>query len=268
LINLELDRPIAFLDVETTGLSVSADRIVEMSILKVDPDGSQEQKTRRFNPGRPIASGATEVHGITDQDVADEPEFRQVAAGLRSYLEDCDIAGFGVSRFDLPLLEAEFKRARVEFSREGRRVIDTMVIYHSMEPRDLSAAYARYTGKEIERPHAAGDDARAAAEILDAQLALYPDLPKTAAALHRFCNPDQDNWVDPDGRLALTDGEVTINFGQHKGESLKDVAEMEPDYLKWVIDQDFSSQVRSMVAAALDGELPSPPEPDEPELDE
>ena len=268
MINLELDRPIAFLDVETTGLSVSADRIVEMSILKVDPDGSQEQKTRRFNPGRPIASGATEVHGITDQDVADEPEFRQVAAGLRSYLEDCDIAGFGVSRFDLPLLEAEFKRARVEFSREGRRVIDTMVIYHSMEPRDLSAAYARYTGKEIERPHAAGDDARAAAEILDAQLALYPDLPKTAAALHRFCNPDQDNWVDPDGRLALTDGEVTINFGQHKGESLKDVAEMEPDYLKWVLDQDFSSRVRSMVAAALDGELPSPPEPDEPELDE
>jgi DNA polymerase-3 subunit epsilon len=268
LINLELDRPIAFLDVETTGLSVSADRIVEMSILKVDPYGSQEQKTRRFNPGRPIASGATEVHGITDQDVADEPEFRQVAAGLRSYLEDCDIAGFGVSRFDLPLLEAEFKRARVEFSREGRRVIDTMVIYHSMEPRDLSAAYTRYTGKEIERPHAAGDDARAAAEILDAQLALYPDLPKTAAALHRFCNPDQDNWVDPDGRLALTDGEVTINFGQHKGESLKDVAEMEPDYLKWVLDQDFSSQVRSMVAAALDGELPSPPEPDEPELDE
>ena len=268
MINLELDRPIAFLDVETTGLSISADRIVEMSILKVDPDGSQEQKTRRFNPGRPIASGATEVHGITDQDVGDEPEFRQVAAGLRSYLEDCDIAGFGVSRFDLPLLEAEFKRARVEFSREGRRVIDTMVIYHSMEPRDLSAAYARYTGKEIERPHAAGDDARAAAEILDAQLALYPDLPKTAAALHRFCNPDQDNWVDPDGRLALTDGEVTINFGQHKGESLKDVAEMEPDYLKWVLDQDFSSQVRSMVAAALDGELPSPPEPDEPELDE
>ena len=268
MINLELDRPIAFLDVETTGLSISADRIVEMSILKVDPDGSQEQKTRRFNPGRPIASGATEVHGITDQDVADEPEFRQVAAGLRSYLEDCDIAGFGVSRFDLPLLEAEFKRARVEFSREGRRVIDTMVIYHSMEPRDLSAAYTRYTCKEIERPHAAGDDARAAAEILDAQLALYPDLPKTAAALHRFCNPDQDNWVDPDGRLALTDGEVTINFGQHKGESLKDVAEMEPDYLKWVLDQDFSSQVRSMVAAALDGELPSPPEPDEPELDE
>ena len=102
--NLEIDRPIAFLDVETTGLSVSADRIVEMSILKVKPDGSQEQKTRRFNPDRPIASQATEVHGITDQDVADEPKFRQVAAGLRSYLEGCDIAGFGVSRFDLPLL--------------------------------------------------------------------------------------------------------------------------------------------------------------------
>jgi DNA polymerase III subunit epsilon len=266
--NLEIDRPIAFLDVETTGLSVSADRIVEMSILKVEPDGSQEQKTRRFNPGRPIGSGATEVHGITDKDVADEPEFRQVAAGLRSYLEGCDIAGFGVSRFDLPLLEAEFRRARVEFSREGRRVIDTMVIYHTKEPRDLSAAYARYTGKEIERPHAAEDDARAAAEVLDAQLALYPDLPKTAAALHRFCNPDQDNWVDPDGRLALVDGEVTINFGQHKGESLKDVAEMEPDYLKWVLDQDFSGQVRAMVAAALDGELPSSPEPDESELEE
>jgi DNA polymerase-3 subunit epsilon len=260
--NLEIDRPIAFLDVETTGLSVSTDRIVEMSILKVEPDGSQEQKTRRFNPGRPIASQATEVHGITDQDVAEEPEFRQVATGLRSYLEDCDIAGFGVSRFDLPLLEAEFRRARVEFSREGRRVIDTMVIYHNMEPRDLSAAYARYTSKEIERPHAAEADARASAEILDAQLALYPDLPKTAAALHRFCNPDQDNWIDPDGRLALADGEVTINFGQHKGQSLKEVAELEPDYLKWVLDQDFSSQVLAMVSVALSGDFPSPPEPD------
>ena len=265
--NLDINRPIAFLDVETTGLSVSADRIVEMSILKVEPDGSQEQKTRRFNPCRPITSQATEVHGITDQDVADEPEFRQVATGLRSYLEGCDIAGFGVSRFDLPLLEAEFRRARVEFSRESRRVIDTMVIYHSMEPRDLSTAYARYTGKEIERPLAAEDSARTASEILDAQLALYPDLPKTAAALHRFCNPDQDNWIDPDGRLALSDGEVTINFGQHKGQSLKEVAELEPDYLKWILDQDFSSHVRAMVAAALQDEFPSPPEPDESEPD-
>jgi DNA polymerase-3 subunit epsilon len=261
--NLEIDRPIAFLDVETTGLSVSADRIIEMSVLKIEPDGSQEQKTRRFNPGRPIATQATEVHGITDQDVADEPEFRRVAAGLRDYLEGCDIAGFGVSRFDLPLLEAEFRRACVEFSREGRRVIDTMAIYHTMEPRDLTAAYARYCGKELERPHAAEDDARAAAEILDAQLSQYPDLPRTAAALHRFCNPDQDTWIDPDGRLALTDGEVTINFGQHKGESLREVAELEPDYLKWVLDQDFSAQVRAMVAAALRGEFPSPTDQDE-----
>ena len=265
--NLEIDRPVVFLDVETTGLSVSADRIVEMSILKIEPDGSQEQKTRRFNPGRPIHSQATEVHGITDQDVADEPEFRQVAAGLRSYLEGCDIAGFGVSRFDLPLLEAEFRRARVEFSREGRRVIDTLVIYHSMEPRDLTAAYAKYTGKELERPHTAEDDARATAEILDAQLAQHPDLPRTAAALHRFCNPDQDTWIDPDGRLALTDGEVTINFGQHKGQTLREVAEMEPDYLKWILDQDFSDQVRAIVAAALRGEFPSAPDQDEAEPD-
>ncbi len=261
--NLELDRPIAFLDVETTGLSVSADRIIEMSILKVEPDGSREQKTRRFNPGRPIGSQATEVHGITDQDVADEPEFRQVAAGLRNYLEGCDIAGFGVARFDLPLLEAEFRRARVEFSREGRRVIDTMVIYHSLEPRDLSAAYAKYCGKEMERPHAAENDARAAAEILDAQLAQHPNLPQTAAALHRFCNPDQDSWIDPDGRLALSDSEVTINFGQHKGETLREVAEMEPDYLRWVLDQDFSNQVRAIVAAALRGEFPGSSDQDE-----
>ena len=266
--NLEIDRPVVFLDVETTGLSVSADRIVEMSILKIEPDGSQEQKTRRFNPGRPIHSQATEVHGITDQDVADEPEFRQVAVGLRNYLENCDIAGFGVSRFDLPMLEAEFRRARIEFSREGRRVIDTLVIYHSMEPRDLAAAYAKYCGKELERPHAAEDDARAVFEILDAQLAQYPDLPRTAAALHRFCNPDQDNWIDPDGRLALSDGEVTINFGQHKGQSLREVAELEPDYLKWVLDQDFSTQVRSIVAAALRGEFPSPPDQDEANPDE
>ena len=265
---LQIDRPIAFLDVETTGLSVSVDRIVEMSILKIAPDGSQEQKTRRFNPGRSIEPQATEVHGITDQDLADEPDFSRVATSLRNYLEDCDIAGFGVSRFDLPILEAEFRRAQIEFSREGRRVIDTLVIYHSLEPRDLATAYAKYCGMELKRPHTSEGDVRAAAEILDAQLAQNPDLPQTAAALHHFCNPNQDTWIDPDGKLALTDGEVTINFGQHKGQLLREIVKLEPDYLKWMLDQDFSNQVRALVASGLNGEFPMLPNHDEAEPEE
>ena len=257
--NLRIDRPVAFIDVETTGLSVSADRIVELSILKIEPDGTKEQKTKRFNPQVPIAAGATEVHGIADADVAAEPVFEQYARSLRDHLEGCDIAGFGVSRFDLAVLEAEFRRAGVEFSRQGRRILDAQVIYHILEPRDLAAAYSKYCGKELARPHGAADDARTAAEVMDAQLGLHTELPRDIAGLHAFCNPGQETWIDAEGRFVWSGDQVMVNFGQHKGRLLSAVVELDADYLDWILDSDFPSEVRELVAGAVSGRFPEPP---------
>ena len=262
--NLRIERPIAFIDIETTGLSVSSDRIVELSVLKVQPDGTEEQKTKRFNPQIPISAEANEVHGITDEDVANEPVFRQFARGLGQYLDGCDIAGFGVQRLDLPMLEAEFKRAGVEFSRRGRRVLDAMVIYHELDPRDLAAAYSRYCGKVMERPHSAADDARVAAEVLDAQIGVHPELPQDLAELHAFCNPDEDRWIDSEGKFQWSDGQAMVSFGQHKGRSLRSVAELDADYLQWIVDADFPADVKEIAAGALRGEFPEPPAPPAP----
>jgi DNA polymerase-3 subunit epsilon len=168
--NLRLDRPLAFIDVETTGLNPYSDRIVELSILKVHPDGTEEYKSHRINPGIPIPERSTEVHNITDADVAGEPTFQQYARSVRDFLEGCDIAGFSVIQFDLPCLEAEFARADVRFSRRGRQLVDSKVIYHRRNPRDLQAAYRKYCGREMETAHSAEEDARASAEILEGQL--------------------------------------------------------------------------------------------------
>ena len=256
---LQTDRPIAFIDVETTGLSVSSDRIVELSVLKVEPDGNEEQKTRRFNPQIPITAEAMEVHGITDDDVAGESEFKQYARGLREYLDGCDIAGFGVKGLDLPMLEAEFRRAGVEFSRRGRRVLDAQVIYHKLEPRDLAAAYSRYRDEELRRPHSAADDVRAAVEVLDAQLGMHEELPRDVDELHSLCNPGQESWIDPEGRFVWSGGDVALNFGQHRGRLLSSVVEIAPDYLRWIVVSDFPPETKRIVSGALRGEYPASP---------
>ena len=147
---LKLERSIAFIDVETTGIKPRSDRIVELSVLRIQPDGSQEYKSHRVNPGVTIPADATAIHGITDADVIGEPAFRQYAQSIRDFLEDCDIAGFNVIGFDLPFLEAEFQRAGVEFSRKDHQLVDSMVIFHMKEPRDLEAAYLKYCGRELE----------------------------------------------------------------------------------------------------------------------
>ena len=147
---LRRDRPLAFIDVETTGLSPSSDRIVELTVLKIHPDGAEELKSARINPEIPIPAEATEVHGISNEDVSDKPKFRDYAKSLLGFLDDCDIGGFGVKRFDLPILEAEFRRAGLDFSNRGRHILDAQVIYHKLEPRDLATAYRKYCGKELQ----------------------------------------------------------------------------------------------------------------------
>jgi DNA polymerase-3 subunit epsilon len=254
--NLRLDRPLAFIDVETTGLSPYSDRIVELSILKIYPNGSKEYKSHRVNPGIPIPAETTAIHGITDADVAGEPLFRQYARNIRDFLEDCDIAGFNVIKFDLPFIEAELARANIEFSRRGRYLIDSQVIYHQRDPRDLQAAYKKYCGKEMDNAHSAEEDAKAAAEILDGQLETHRDLPKDAAGLSSLCYKVEENTVDVEGKFIWAEGDVVCNFGKYKGRLLKEIAKAYPDYLEWMSHGDFSAEVREIADKALKGEFP------------
>ncbi len=258
--NLKLERPLAFIDVETTGLSPYSDRIVELSILKIQPDGTEEYKSHRINPGMPIPADATAIHGITDDDIVREPKFRQYAASIRDFLNDCDIAGFNVIKFDLPFLEAEFKRAGVEFSRQGRCLVDSQILYHRFEPRDLQAAYLKYCGKQLETVHTAEGDVGAASEILDSQIAMYPELPRDVNGLHGICNPIRANYVDAEGKFVWSEGEPTCTFGRYRGWSLKDIATNDPEYLQWIASSDFSLEVQEMVLKALKGEFPEPQE--------
>lgn len=259
--NLEFDRPIAFIDVETTGLNVSSDRIVELTILKIYPDGNEELKSHRINPGIPIPAEATDIHGITDEDVVDEPHFQQYSRSICAFLDGCDIGGFGVKRFDLPILEAEFKRVGVEFSRRGRRILDTLIIYHKLHPRDLAAAYKEYCGSELENAHTSGGDARAAAEILEAQLRIHTELPRDVAGLCEFCDGEEANRVDAEGRFIWSEGEAIFTFGKYKGQSLKSVVSMDEEYIEWLARADFSLEIKEIAINALNGNFPKLAEP-------
>jgi DNA polymerase-3 subunit epsilon len=238
--HLQLDRPIAFIDVETTGLSPYSDRIVELSILKIHPDGTEKYVSHRINPEAPIPAETTAVHGITDADVAAE-------------------SGFNVINFDLPFLEAEFRRAGVEFSRQGRYLIDSQVIYHLRDPRDLQAAYLKYCGKEMVNAHSAEEDAKAAAEILNGQLEVHQDLPQDVPGLSALCYKADENSIDAEGKFIWSEGEAVCNFGKkHKGRKLKDISIEDPEYLEWIVSKDFSPEVKDIVSKALDGEFPEP----------
>lgn len=254
--NLKLDRPIAFIDVETTGLNPNSDRIVELSILKVYPDGTEKYESHRINPERPIPAETTAIHRITDADVAEEPPFQQYARSIRDFLEGCDISGFNVINFDLPCLEAEFARSNVDFSRKNRYLIDSMVIFHQREPRNLKAAYLKYCGKEMENAHSAKEDAKASSEILDSQLDIYKDLPRDAAGLSALCYKIDVNNIDADGKFIWVGKEAVCNFGKHKGHSLKEIAAEYPDYLEWVSRGDFSMEVKNIAIKTLNGEFP------------
>ncbi|MFC2010650.1 exonuclease domain-containing protein [Chloroflexota bacterium] len=245
--NLKLERPIAFIDVETTGTHPHSDRIVELSVFRVQPDGSEEYKSHRVNPGVPIPAETTAVHGITDADIAGEPMFRRYAKGVCEFLDGCDISGFNVITFDLPFLETELERAGVDFSREGRQLVDVMVIYHQKVPSE--------PGKELEDAHGAERDATASAEVLDAMVERHDDLPRDVSGLCAFCNEVRKDYIDLEGKLIWVEGEATFNFGKHGGRPLKEIAEEHYDYLLWILGADFRPDVCEIVQKALDGEF-------------
>ena len=248
---LNLKRPLAFFDLETTGVNVASDRIVEISILKAMPDGTEDVKTLRINPGIPIPIESSLIHGIYDEDIRYERTFKQAGEELARFLDDCDLAGYNSNRFDIPVLMEEFLRAGIDFDIENRHFVDVQNIFHQMEQRTLKAAYQFYCGKDIENAHSAEADIKATYEVLKAQIERYQNqnwedkkgivsqpVQNNIEALHAFTNLNKP--VDFAARMVYNeDGVEVINFGKHKGRPVEDVFQSEPSYYNWMLNGDF-----------------------------
>ncbi len=254
--DFDLDRPLVFFDLETTG-TMMTDRIVEICLAKFIPGGEVELKTRRINPERHIPEAASAIHGIFDADVADKPTFAAIASALLLYLEGCDLAGFNLKQFDIPLLQEEFKRVGLEFDISQRRIVDMQVIFHKKEPRTLSAAYKFYCGKDLEDAHSAEADVLASVEVLKGQMEKYPDLPHSVSELHAFCDRKEDHWIDSSGRFRWIDGEPTLAFSKHSGKSIKRMAEEEPGFFRWMLKSSFPEDTKKIAENALKGIFPT-----------
>jgi DNA polymerase-3 subunit epsilon len=257
--NLNLTRPLAVFDLETTGIDVERDKIVQIAIIRVEPGGTRRTFESLVNPERPIPPEATHVHGIKDSDVQDAPTFAQIRRDVEEMLAGADLAGYNSVRFDQPLLTHELNRAGSALDFRGVKHLDAMRIFHLKERRDLSAAYKLYCGQELTKAHDALADTTATLEILDAQLAHYPDLPRDVEALHVFCNPDEGKYVDLKRKFVWSDeGEAVFTFGKFQNQSLNAVVadQRGRGYLEWMLGKDFSEEVKGILREALDGVFP------------
>jgi DNA polymerase-3 subunit epsilon len=234
---LQLTHPLAIIDLETTGVNLGTDRIVEIAIVKIMPDGKKLVKRKLINPEIPIPSAITDIHGITNEMVKDAPTFRQVANELKQFLDHCDLAGYNSNRFDIPLLAEEFLRIGMEFEGKGRKLLDVQKIFHMMEQRTLSAAYRFYCNKELEGAHRAEADATATWEVLVAQVGKYPQLGTNIDAILKCIGEEQ--VVDFARRFVLENGVEIFNFGKHKGRAVADILKAEPQYYDWMMKGDF-----------------------------
>lgn len=243
---LNLKNPIVFFDLETTGINVSSDRIVEITYLKVEPNGNKTSKTLRINPQMHIPEQASAVHGIYDQDVADCPTFRQVAASIAKDIEGCDLAGYNSINFDIPLLVEEFLRADVDIDLKRRKFVDVMVIFYKQEPRNLSAAYKFYCGKDLSNAHSSEADTMATLEILEAQLCRYGDLENSVDFLSEYSSHNKN--VDYAGRIIYDDKKREIfNFGKYKGMLVVEVFRRDPSYYQWMMNGDFPLYTKKVI---------------------
>lgn len=243
---LNLKNPLVFFDLETTGINIVKDRIVEISFVKVHPNGKEESKTRRINPEMPIPPESTAIHGISDEDIKDCPTFKEIAKSLATQIEGCDLAGFNSNRFDIPMLAEEFLRAGVDIELNRRKFVDVQTIFHKMEQRTLSAAYKFYCNKELENAHTAEADTMATYEILKAQLDRYSDLKNDVVYLSEFSS--FGNNVDFAGRMVYNDkGQEIINFGKYKGQLVTDVLQKDPSYYGWIMKGDFTLNTKKML---------------------
>jgi len=254
---LQLDRPLVVFDLETTGVDVANDRIVELAAAILLPGGGRETKTWLINPERLIPPGATKVHGISDADVADAPTFADLGGELAAIFDGADLSGFNAERFDVPLLRAEFARIGRTFPTPGTHILDSHTIFVKREPRNLAAAVTFYCGRSLDGAHRAEADAVAAADVLLGQLERYPDLPREVGALYEALHPTDPNSVDASGKLAWHDGQAVLTFGKHRDRSLQELVKSEPDYLRWVLGKDFPDDTRHIISEALEGRYPS-----------
>jgi DNA polymerase-3 subunit epsilon len=245
---LNLTKPICFFDLETTGVNISNDRIVEISILKVYPDGKEERYTRLVNPTIPIPAEVTKIHGISDADVADKPTFKDLAKEVNNMIKDSDLGGFNSNRFDIPLLAEEMLRADVDFDMKNRMSVDVQTIFHKMEQRTLVAAYKFYCDKNLEDAHSAEADTLATYEVLKAQVAKYDDLENDTKFLAEFSS--RKKFADFAGFLIFNkEGEECFSFGKHKGKRVVDVLETEPGYFGWILNADFPLYTKKVLTS-------------------
>lgn len=236
---LQLKRPLCFIDLETTGVNVGADRIVEISILKRNPDNSEEVYTKRMNPCMPIPLESSLIHGIYDEDVAASPTFAELANEILLFIGEGDLAGYNSIKFDFPVLVEEFLRCNIDFDIRKKKMVDVQAIFHKMEQRTLAAAYKFYCQKELTNAHSAEADIKATAEVLDAQLEKYVDLKSDVDYLHEFTKP---KYVPLDfaGRIVYNEKDIPVfNFGKHKGKAVEEVFKNEPGYYSWMMQGDF-----------------------------
>ena len=239
---LKLTKPLASIDLETTGVNLGTDRIVEIAIIKILTDGSRIVKRKLINPEMPIPKTSSDIHGITNEMVKDAPTFKQVAHELKQVLDGCDIAGYNSNRFDIPLLMEEFLRVQVEFDMKGRRLIDVQKIFHQMEQRTLGAAYKFYCNKTLDGAHSAEVDASATYEILEAQAQRYPALGNTVDSIIKAIG--EDIIVDFARRFVMENGVEVFNFGKFKGRAVSDVLKAEPQYYDWMMKGDFPQHTK------------------------
>lgn len=252
---LRLERPLVCFDLETTGPDVTKDRIVQIAMIRVEPDGSRRAWESLVDPEVPIPPEATRVHGITDDDVRGAPPLAKLAPRILETLEGADVAGFNSARFDLPLLAARLAEAGHTLDVSGRRHVDALRIYHERERRDLAAAYRLYCGRELVGAHSALADAEATLEVLEGQLAKYDDLPREIDGLHEVCVDRR--FVDADRKFQWDGGgDAVFAFSKHRGRRLREVAAEEPGFLKWMLNADFTAEVRQIVREALAGRFP------------
>ena len=245
---LNLNKSICFFDLETTGISITKDRIVEISILKVNPDGSEEKKTWLVNPEMPIPAVVTAVHGITNEKVANEPTFNELAKEVNTWIKDSDLGGFNSNRFDIPLLAEEMLRADIDFDMKNRRSVDVQTIFHKMEQRTLTAAFKFYCDRSLEDAHSAEADTMATYEVLKAQLDRYEDLENDTNFLADFSS--RKKIADFAGFIAFDeDGEECFSFGKHKGKKVTEILEKEPGYFGWLQSADFPLYTKKVLTA-------------------
>jgi DNA polymerase-3 subunit epsilon len=270
-LGLNLDRPMIFFDLETTGVNLANDRIWEIATVKFFPDGNKEVKVRRLNPGDDFMENSSEdlaalIAQLQDKPIEDarvevenlknEPTFKQISKNLYIYMEDCDLAGYNIARFDVPLLSNEFKRTGLDFSTEGRRIIDAYTIFCQKEPRSLEAAYKFFCSDDMVGAHDAKADTLATVGVFAGQLKKYSDLPRDLDALHEFCNQKNESWIDSTGKFKWQGKSAIVGFGRNAGMKLEDIAKDNPGFLSWMLKTDFPDDAKKVAQNALQGIFP------------